>query len=55
MFMEFDIDMYSKKDMSGCKVQSFKLNEELGQIKYVFNDKTGTLTKNYMTFKMIPI
>ena len=55
MFMEFDIDMYSKKDMSGCKVQSSTLNEELGQIKYAFCDKTGTLTKNYMTFKMMSI
>ena len=55
MFMEFDIDMYYKKDMSGCKVQSSTLNEELGQIKYVFTDKTGTLTKNYMTFKMMSI
>ena len=55
LFMEFDIDMYSKKDMSGCKVQSSTLNEELGQIKFVFSDKTGTLTKNYMTFKMMSI
>ena len=55
MFMEFDIDMYSKKDRSGCKVQTSTLNEELGQIKYAFSDKTGTLTKNYMTFKMMSI
>ena len=55
MFMEFDIDMYSKKERSGCKVQTSPLNEELGQIKYVFSDKTGTLTKNYMTFKMMSI
>ena len=55
MFMEFDIDMYNKKDMSGCRVQTSTLNEELGQIKFVFSDKTGTLTKNYMTFKMMSI
>lgn len=36
-----------------CKVQSSNLNEELGQIQYVFADKTGTLTKNQMIFKRL--
>lgn len=34
-------------------VQSSNLNEELGQISYVFSDKTGTLTCNEMIFKKL--
>jgi phospholipid-transporting ATPase len=34
-------------------VQSSSLTEELGQIDYIFSDKTGTLTCNIMDFKKL--
>ena len=42
--MEGDWLMYDEEKKLPCKVQSCNLNEELGTVKYIFSDKTGTLT-----------
>ena len=44
-----------KKGGSPADVQSSNLNEELGNIDYIFTDKTGTLTCNHMEFKKMSI
>lgn len=53
--MSKDPQLRTDKPDSKLVVQSSNLNEELGQIKFVFSDKTGTLTCNKMDFKYILI
>ena len=43
--------MYDEATNQPAKVNSTDLNEDLGQIEYLFSDKTGTLTLNEMIFK----
>jgi phospholipid-transporting ATPase len=55
IFISWDITIYEKYTGTPAKVQTSTLNEELGQVKFIFSDKTGTLTKNYMEFKKMSI
>ncbi|XP_064871342.1 phospholipid-transporting ATPase IH-like [Oncorhynchus nerka] len=49
-FIVWDKDMYDDELGEGAQVNTSDLNEELGQVEYVFTDKTGTLTENNMEF-----
>ena len=55
MFISHDADMTDKYTLDRVKVQASTLNDELGQINYIFTDKTGTLTKNNMQFKAFTV
>jgi len=50
-FINKDLDMYHEDTKTYALARTSNLNEELGQIKYVFSDKTGTLTQNIMKFR----
>uniref|UniRef100_A0AAG5DM45 Phospholipid-transporting ATPase n=1 Tax=Anopheles atroparvus TaxID=41427 RepID=A0AAG5DM45_ANOAO len=51
IFINMDIDMYHEESDTPAMARTSNLNEELGMVKYVFSDKTGTLTRNVMEFK----
>jgi phospholipid-transporting ATPase len=50
-----DLDMYYDKTDTPAVCRTSSLVEELGQVQYVFSDKTGTLTCNQMEFKQCSI
>ncbi|KAK5114682.1 hypothetical protein LTR62_002255 [Meristemomyces frigidus] len=54
-FIYSDVYMYYERIDYPCTPKSWNISDDLGQIEYIFSDKTGTLTQNVMEFKKCTI
>ncbi|KAL8907112.1 MAG: hypothetical protein Q9207_001604 [Kuettlingeria erythrocarpa] len=54
-FIYSDTYMYYERLDYPCTPKSWNISDDLGQIEYIFSDKTGTLTQNVMEFKKCTI
>ncbi|KAG1668792.1 putative phospholipid-transporting ATPase VD [Nymphon striatum] len=54
-FIHEDIELYDSRSNKRLECRALNIPEELGQIQYVFSDKTGTLTENHMIFRRCTI
>ncbi|RYP45723.1 hypothetical protein DL768_007964 [Monosporascus sp. mg162] len=55
VFIYSDVEMYYEKIDYPCVPKSWNISDDIGQIEYIFSDKTGTLTQNVMEFKKATI
>ncbi|ETW08630.1 hypothetical protein H310_01166 [Aphanomyces invadans] len=53
--MESDLAMMDPATGRSAQARTSNLNEDVGQIKHLFSDKTGTITRNEMVLKYIHV
>ncbi|KAF1812685.1 phospholipid-translocating P-type ATPase [Eremomyces bilateralis CBS 781.70] len=54
-FIYSDVLMYYEPIDYPCTPKTWNISDDVGQIEYIFSDKTGTLTQNVMEFKKCTI
>lgn len=55
VFIFSDVEMYYEPIDQPCVPKTWNISDDVGQIEYIFSDKTGTLTQNVMEFKKATI
>ena len=55
LLIYYDPEIYDESINKKATIRTTQLIEELGQVEFIFSDKTGTLTQNSMVLKQIYI